>query len=218
MAVEALAYQQKERHVAEFIAPPWRNLWQEYRGKPQELSFFEKLSEIWQKISLGEKNDWMIPPFNDRQIMMQVKNGYKPTFVLDKFSRAKQIPKLAKLCGLRGTCFEKGKIFTNEVDHSGYRYLQYPTAPGLNEEEAIKLIDEKGGELPTLNEVIVASVYNKMVTGRFLMEGQMIRILGTKLNGKSLSVGFNDRGELFYGSYSAQSSRWLYTTWSIPCP
>ncbi len=213
MSVEAIA-NQREVHVADYITPPWRDLWQELKVPS---SFADNLRDFLQKIGFST-DDKDVSPFTDRQNLIEkIRERYRPNYTPQSLSDEKAIRKLAKACGFNSFMFGKQSIFRNEANHPGWGYIKYPVSPGLTEDEAIKLVQEKEGEMPTLNDIMTASLYNKVLTGKFLFESQMIRVLGTKLNGKSLSVGFDEKGEIFYGSYSGQSSPWLYTTWFVPC-
>lgn len=174
-------------------------------------------------LSLGWRNSWKqrgitIPPFKDGGNSIEYwTKGYKTIHIPEELSRAEAIPELVRMFGDNSDFFKKDHLFTNTSDHSGWRHigiLDDALNLGLSEVEAKAKFKAEGREGVTLNEILIL---------RYVLDcppcyGKMLRIAGSVVDGKTLSVIFYQEKSFGYGFYDPnEKSPYLSNPSSSPC-
>lgn len=180
MRVEIVTFKERQIPVQEILTSFWRAKW-------------EKEGE---KVGLKV----VVPTFADTRENLEIHLGIgdKPIYVPLELD----LPTIGKIFRLSNYNVSNGYLPSDVVDHSGWRYVQVSSGPsylGLSEDEVREVFLREGREGFTLIEEIIASYYIKELTGHFLDEGNLVRLLGTIKEGFAMNVRFYPDGEFASG-------------------
>lgn len=107
--------------------------------------------------------------------------GGNPIYVPPQVSTSETRHLFGLMCPEMAESFalQEGNHYTNETDHSGWRYVASPRhAPylGTTEDEMKKILETLGAESINLTEFVIAAKYSQRRTGHFLDERTWLRI------------------------------------------
>lgn len=143
-------------------------------------------------LTTGWRNSWKahgieVPPLPNK--IESLRTDAKTLYVPDKYSSVEALPELFELFGDTNDFFKRPHSVENIVDHPGWRNIGITGGflnLGLSETEAREKFQQESREGVTLNELIIL----RYLLGYPPGEGKMLRITGTVIDGKTLSVLF----------------------------
>ena len=179
----------------------------EYKRRPVDpgkaTDFFRTL---WAEDGRGVDISVSVPecPFTQEKLREMRRERRGPIYLPEALSTQESRYLLGKMFPkMKSHSVEEGNTVTNEVVHSGWRQFDMSIdAPHLGTNESqLKAAMALGDEIPILNEFIFASQVSKLLTGKYLDEGTLSRILGSRRDGRVVRAHFDSAGSLDVHSF-----------------
>lgn len=144
--------------------------------------------------------DFSVPSFPDGVFRKDLREGGKPFHVPQCVSKPEDLPLLARRYGITSDLFNRIDSLTNIEGSFGSGVFHPESFANLSEAEIKLELEAVGRKGLTLNQMIIIRELMRSLTGKVFDQGVWIRLLGTLIDGKTLSVHFENDGNMVYSS------------------